>query len=58
MEHCPAPFLGLTVQRCGEPCGSAAGFDFLSAEVIQLVFSTLESMPVVCGMFLRGRFSF
>jgi hypothetical protein len=36
MEHCPAPFLGLTVQPCDEPCGSAAGFDFLTVEVIQI----------------------
>jgi hypothetical protein len=34
-QHCPAPFLGLTVQPCGEPCGSAAGFDFLTVELIQ-----------------------
>jgi hypothetical protein len=25
----------LTVHPCGEPCGSAAGFDFLTGEVIQ-----------------------
>jgi hypothetical protein len=30
LEHCPAPFLGLTVRACGEPCGSAPGFDFFS----------------------------
>ncbi len=36
MEHCPASFLGLTVQPCDEPCGSAAGFDFLTVEVIQI----------------------
>ncbi len=29
-----APLLGLTVQPCGEPCGSAAGFDFLTVRVI------------------------
>jgi len=33
-ELCPAPFLGLTVQPCGERCGSPAGFDFLTVEVI------------------------
>jgi hypothetical protein len=31
-----APFLGLTVQLCGEPCGSAAGFDFLTVELVQI----------------------
>ncbi len=36
MEHCLALFLGLTVQPCGEPCGSAAGFDFVIVEVIQI----------------------
>jgi hypothetical protein len=29
-----APLLSLTVQPCGEPCGSAAGFDFLTVRVI------------------------
>jgi hypothetical protein len=30
------PFWGLTVQPCDEPCGSAAGFDFLTVKVIQI----------------------
>jgi len=34
IELCPAPFLGLTVQPCGEPCGSAEGFDFWTVGVI------------------------
>jgi len=37
------PFLGLTVQPCGEPCGSAAGFDFLTVEVIQIKKKTHSS---------------
>jgi hypothetical protein len=36
VEHCSALFLGLTVQPCGEPCGSAAGFDFLTVQVIEI----------------------
>jgi hypothetical protein len=36
IEHCPAPFLGLTVQPCREPCGSVAGSDFLTVKVIQI----------------------
>jgi hypothetical protein len=36
LEHCPAPFLGLSVQPCGELCDPAAGFDFLTVEVIQI----------------------
>jgi len=36
IEHCPAPFVGLTVQPCGEPCGSFAGFDLLTGEVIEI----------------------
>jgi hypothetical protein len=31
-----APFLGLTVQLCVEPCGSAAGFDLLTIELVQI----------------------
>ncbi len=31
-----APFLGLTVQLCEEPCGSAVGFDFLVVELVQI----------------------
>jgi hypothetical protein len=38
IEHSLAPFLGLTVQACGEPCGPAAGFDFLTLEVIQILY--------------------
>ncbi len=34
--HCPAPFLGLTVRPYEEPCGSVAGFDFLTVKVIQI----------------------
>jgi hypothetical protein len=26
IEHCPARFLGVTVQPCGEPCGCASGW--------------------------------
>jgi len=36
IEHCPAPFSGLTVQPCGEPCGSVIGFDFLTVEVVEM----------------------
>jgi hypothetical protein len=36
IEHCPPPFLGLTTQPCGEPCGFAAGFGFLTVEVVEL----------------------
>jgi hypothetical protein len=32
--------LGLTVQLCGEPCGSAAGFDFLTLKFFNLFFKT------------------
>jgi hypothetical protein len=32
IEHCPVPFLGPTVQPYKEPCGSPAGFEFLSLE--------------------------
>jgi hypothetical protein len=42
-KHFPVPFLGLTVQPCGEPCGSAAGFDFLTVEVIQMKKKTHSS---------------
>ncbi len=36
IEHCPAAFLGLTVQPCSELCASFAGFDLLTAEVIEI----------------------
>jgi hypothetical protein len=36
IELCPAPFLGLTVQPCGEPCGYVTGFDFLTVVAIWL----------------------
>ncbi len=36
IEQCPAPILRLTLQPCGERCGSAGGFDFLTVEVIQI----------------------
>jgi hypothetical protein len=29
LEHHLEPFLALTMQPCGELCGSVAGFDFL-----------------------------
>ncbi len=32
----PHPPGGLTLQPCGERCGSAAGFDFLTVEVIRI----------------------
>jgi hypothetical protein len=34
IQLCPAPFLGLSVQPCGELCGSAARFDFFTVGVI------------------------
>jgi hypothetical protein len=52
IELCPAPFLGLTVQPCGEPCGSAGGFglfedgSYLNGKEITPP-STPEYMPVV-----------
>lgn len=36
IEHFPAPFLGMTVQPCGEPYGSAAGIGFLTVKVVQI----------------------
>jgi hypothetical protein len=61
IEHCLAPFLGLTVQPCGEPCGPAAGFDFFSVEVIQIKKKTDSSQFLnLCQCFVAcstpGRF--
>jgi hypothetical protein len=36
IEHCAAPFLGLTVQPCGELCGSAVEFSFLAVVLLQI----------------------
>jgi len=36
-----APFLGLTVQFCREPCGCAAGFNFLTVEIVQIETKSL-----------------
>jgi hypothetical protein len=36
IKLCPGSFLGLTVQPCGEPCGFAAGFDFLTPQDISI----------------------
>jgi hypothetical protein len=60
-SHRAPPFVGLTVQPCGEPCGSAAWLDFLTVEVylnrkeIRL-FWVLESMQVDSSMFGMFRF--
>jgi len=55
LEHCQAPFLGLTVQPCGESCGSAAEFAFLTIELIQIENKSdslvTESILLVSTMF-------
>jgi hypothetical protein len=43
LEHCPAPFLGLTVQPCSELCDSAAGFDVFPVKVIEIEKKPLSS---------------
>jgi hypothetical protein len=43
IEHCSVPFLGLTEQTCGDLCGSATGFDFLTVKVIEIEKKALFS---------------
>jgi hypothetical protein len=49
LELCPAPFLGLPVQPCGEPCGSAAGFYFLTVEIMWIEQKNSACSAWVCA---------
>jgi hypothetical protein len=52
IEHFPAPFLGLTVQPCGEPYGSAKGF--LTVKVIQI--QKIEQVLLSSEIYARGSY--
>jgi len=45
-EQCPAPFLGLTVQPCGESCGFVVGLDFLTEGFIQIEKKSNFTQPL------------
>jgi hypothetical protein len=54
IEHFPASFLGLTVQPCGEPYGSAAGIGFLTVRVIQIQKN--EQVLLSSEIYARGSY--
>jgi len=65
IEQCPAHFLGLIVQPRKEPCGSAAGFEFLTMEVIQIEkktnncqFLKLRQWLIACSVPASSVFEF